>query len=289
MCGKPNPAGADWCQHCQARLIPLEASTPIQPVSPEPDDLEEYRLEKNEPLNPSGINQGEDEPVPTWLTDLRQNIQDDQLSEQTVGQSFLEGSEPQSDRALPDWLKTILPEPEDDLLVNPPIFTSASDVELGPIEEEEPDWLRKISHNEFPARHENKAEADASIFSDHLTDQAPQGELLDLSSVEPLRSESSFEWDKPIKPSSFPEDQLSSSEASFSDRIKSQDSSSIESMPTEAELDAESPVSQLLRSLLPVEEKPVRSETSSISEIQSDPKKPEAEQSPQTLQSGFDF
>ena len=78
MCGKPNPAGAQTCQYCQARIVPLAPSSPT---------------EKPEPPGWAG-----GEGVPDWLTSLRG----------TPGQPT--ESEPPQDLENPapeDWLSRI--------------------------------------------------------------------------------------------------------------------------------------------------------------------------------------
>ena len=65
MCGKPNPAGAETCQFCQARLKPL-----IMGSSSEPSGA-----------SPTSGGSGQ-EPVPDWLSGLRA---DDESGETGLG------------------------------------------------------------------------------------------------------------------------------------------------------------------------------------------------------------
>lgn len=68
MCGKPNPAGSEVCQFCQARLIPLRPPGSAQAAQRDedlPDWLRALRPGGNEPAG--GGNQAEEEELPDWL------------------------------------------------------------------------------------------------------------------------------------------------------------------------------------------------------------------------------
>ncbi|MGE5223665.1 MAG: zinc ribbon domain-containing protein, partial [Omnitrophica WOR_2 bacterium] len=70
MCGKPNPAGSEICQYCQARLKPL--------VIPQPP-------EEGGKTPAQGANENPEDSVPDWLRDLR--------SQNDAGQSGSEAEE----------------------------------------------------------------------------------------------------------------------------------------------------------------------------------------------------
>jgi hypothetical protein len=148
MCGKPNPADLEECQHCQARLKPLmntsdwQAEEPLVPES------------THQPSDTSGDETSMDE----WLSFLRENEEagDDQgssgdstfewLEDDTDDESdqeiWMGPDEPDED--LPDWLKEM---GTDDLPAEPERIhfpEEEGDQEIELEGEEEPDWLQKI-------------------------------------------------------------------------------------------------------------------------------------------------
>ena len=69
MCGKPNPAEAEVCEYCQARLKPLNLGSAAQPgTEPEvPNWLTSLRGTGQDQEE----SDGQSEPAPDWLTGLR--------------------------------------------------------------------------------------------------------------------------------------------------------------------------------------------------------------------------
>jgi hypothetical protein len=142
MCGRPNPAEAEQCQHCGARLTPLAGGGP--PASGPPSG----RSAGGEPEN------GQD-----WLRRIREQ------SESAGEPEFPEQGE--SDFAaelggadMPSWLEEIEPEEasgeagEEGPQASP--FKSGGEPEgaEGLAEAEAPEWLRRIR-----AREEERAQA----------------------------------------------------------------------------------------------------------------------------------
>ncbi|MBN1305478.1 MAG: hypothetical protein JXA13_13650 [Anaerolineales bacterium] len=121
MCSKPNPEGQDTCQFCQARLTPLESSSPagyqpgdeptpkstseLEPILPEwlrqarqegkdsAEEFEELQAEEK-PSKPKqtdrlarlkleGTRKDNQEDIPDWLSDLRPEISRDEQIEET--------------------------------------------------------------------------------------------------------------------------------------------------------------------------------------------------------------
>jgi len=98
MCGKPNPAEAEICWSCQARLKPLQAQQP--PDDSVPDWLRDMRAGQ-EPQDDAPT---DDEPsgeadIPDWLARIRQRGQEEGGAPQDAD------AEAASD--LPDWMKDL--------------------------------------------------------------------------------------------------------------------------------------------------------------------------------------
>ncbi len=148
MCGKPNPADLEECQHCQARLKPLMGTSEWQAEEPSTPES------TPQPSEPSGDQASMDE----WLSFLRENEEtsDNQVSSGDSSFEWLEdepddesdqdiwlGSE-ESDEDLPDWLKEMgtddLPPDPDRVLFPEDEGDQEVELEGG----EEPDWLQKI-------------------------------------------------------------------------------------------------------------------------------------------------
>ncbi len=98
MCGKPNPAEAEICWSCQARLKPLQAQQP--PDDSVPDWLRDMRAgQEPEEDAPAAEEAAGDADIPDWLARIRQRGQE-------------EGGEPQGQDAesasdMPDWMKDL--------------------------------------------------------------------------------------------------------------------------------------------------------------------------------------
>ncbi len=148
MCGKQNPAEAETCWSCQARLKPLIAPQP--PEENVPDWLSGLRgAETPEPETP-----GEGEPpadVPDWLARIR-GREDEQAAEpagddlpEWMKDLRQEGSEPEaqptSDGDLPEWMKDVSTTGE----------TSAPGAEAGSGEDAlQGDWLNSLRGPDAP-------------------------------------------------------------------------------------------------------------------------------------------
>lgn len=116
MCSKINPADAEVCSHCGARLKPVQSQPhPFENNEAEPDWLSSLRGQA-----PSGTN-------------APQNLSSDQ--EESPGQS---SSEPQSD-GLPDWLTRIRERARNEPTTESPLS--------GP-EEEAQDWMNNLREKE---------------------------------------------------------------------------------------------------------------------------------------------
>ncbi len=120
MCGKLNPAEAEVCQFCQARLKPLGMNSATPPAAP-----------------PSGADDAD------WLSSLRDKNLDDQPSEPD---SESETPEEQGGEEGTDWLARIRERSQ----VEPDARTPLADWPGSdfkpepPPSEEEPDWLKSI-------------------------------------------------------------------------------------------------------------------------------------------------
>jgi hypothetical protein len=145
MCGKPNPAEAEVCKYCQARLKPLNlGSTPAPGNKPEvPGWLTSLRGSGQD--QPESASQSE--PVLDWLTGLRSETSSEEGEEAGTDQPDFAGVAAGADRQVPDWLKGILPESE-----TPATPEEPSTVEAEPNEESEQDWFSRINRapNEPP-------------------------------------------------------------------------------------------------------------------------------------------
>lgn len=98
MCGKPNPAEAEICWSCQARLKPLQAPQPGDDSVP--DWLRDMRAGQGpEETAPSGDDAAGDADIPDWLARIRQRGQEEGSTAQD------EAAEAASD--LPDWMKDL--------------------------------------------------------------------------------------------------------------------------------------------------------------------------------------
>ncbi len=94
MCGRSNPADAEICWSCQARLKPLEASKPADDFTPDwLSGLRGSAAQENEPA--PGEPAAEDADIPDWLARMRQPGQDDQP----------QPSDAAAGGDLPEWMR----------------------------------------------------------------------------------------------------------------------------------------------------------------------------------------
>lgn len=109
MCGKSNPAEAEICQFCQARLKPLNLD-PAAASGKEPEVpgwLTSLRGSGQD--QPESMGQSES---PDWLSGLRSDTSSEADEESGADQPDFSGVAAGADRQVPDWLKGILPETE---------------------------------------------------------------------------------------------------------------------------------------------------------------------------------
>ncbi len=110
MCGKPNPAEAEICQFCQARLKPFNLSSDA-PAGSEPEVPSWLTsLRSSDQDQPESA--GQSAPAPDWLTGLRSETSSEDEEAAGAEQADYSGVTDNADRQVPDWLKGILPEDE---------------------------------------------------------------------------------------------------------------------------------------------------------------------------------
>jgi hypothetical protein len=112
MCGKENPAGADTCQYCGARLTPVRP--PAKPGGNEPDWLNQLRSNDSSDATssepPSAGAQPGDADVPDWLSRVRQRNQSE------------------SEEPTPDWLQGLV-QPANQEGTSPAVSTPGNDID----------------------------------------------------------------------------------------------------------------------------------------------------------------
>ena len=114
MCGKPNPAGAETCQYCQARIKPLI-------VAPQPDAAPRQPPAPPETPTPAQPVEPSDQGATDWLSALRSakdeqdepplsddsSVQDDWLSRLGISSPPAQPAaqpSPEPEDGLPNWL-----------------------------------------------------------------------------------------------------------------------------------------------------------------------------------------
>ncbi|NMC53404.1 MAG: zinc ribbon domain-containing protein [Chloroflexi bacterium] len=101
MCGKLNPAGAEVCQYCQAKLMPVNL-TPAEGQKPD-EDLDWLRDLKA--FSPGQEPAKEAEDTPDWLNRLRQRDRvEEQLASMQPGSQTPEPTEPEAPLGAESWL-----------------------------------------------------------------------------------------------------------------------------------------------------------------------------------------
>jgi hypothetical protein len=88
MCGKPNPAGSDTCQYCQARLTPLKSGPPSEPLKP-----------PSQPPGKPELGASAASGTGDWLSDLR--------SDETAEASFEESEAASGSSDFGDWFSRL--------------------------------------------------------------------------------------------------------------------------------------------------------------------------------------
>ena len=174
MCSKPNPADAEACQYCQARIKPLvikpdsDPSASVQPQKPPRQDDD-------------------------WLGSLRDEDQTPVANEEFLSQSDDDLRAMFSDDADVDWLATLRAEgdPDQDLegertqaWLDEIRTGSLHDTEQGAAAEAEPEWLRRIRARQqnqeggFPSGIEDSLEVD---FLDDLRAESSEGDEIGIT------------------------------------------------------------------------------------------------------------
>jgi hypothetical protein len=123
MCGKPNPAGSDTCQYCQARLTPLIINPPSEPQKPPSEP-------QKPPSEPPASRTGD------WLSDLR--------SEQPAESSFEESDATGGSSDFGDWFSRL----EE---TTPAAAETPAKKPLQPEAEAFPEWLSESKETPAPA------------------------------------------------------------------------------------------------------------------------------------------
>ncbi len=133
MCGQANPAGAEACRHCGARLQPLLRESPDnRPIrageAPVEKDTHEFEdtdflrhLKKQEPIRPGDLPQPREtseleSTLPAWLRRLR-GTGDDDAEEQAPAAPPPPAAEPEPEPPVeetPDWLADLTAAPADE-------------------------------------------------------------------------------------------------------------------------------------------------------------------------------
>ncbi len=151
MCGKPNPDHIEVCQHCQARLKPLVASSPGESDSELPTWLRDMEGEKDE--IPSSEQEAD---ALEWLTQLRG--EDEGESEPELSEAPDVETSPPFETEGEDWLQRIRPE-EKEALEEPKEPEEPEETE-GPEEptSDLPAWLDDFDQGEQEAASEPLAD-----------------------------------------------------------------------------------------------------------------------------------
>jgi hypothetical protein len=190
MCGEGNPADAEICMYCQARIKPLTASlsaeepTKSQPEEGLPDWLDDLRADQDSGSTPPGV-----EPVAGSTEELLQWLDEDTPIEPLPPQE-IEGDE------VPEWLENI----------------RASEAERKSAEAEaiseqdagDDDWLERIRHSESepaPSSFESTPAPHPAEEDDWLRELREDQEVESLSdqSVIPEQDDGAEDWMERIR------------------------------------------------------------------------------------------
>ncbi len=175
MCGKTNPAEAEVCQFCQARLKPLgfkpgsNAATPppAQPNSKPPsggDETDWLRELMGSDSTPEPANEGNEQPRPEtgvddadWLERIRQRTQEEQDAISKIGPKPKVDAVQSHDAdsagtasELENWLKSL--EDSEGTTPPPPVSTPPPPARVPPpaapvqnASDDDDDWLRSLT------------------------------------------------------------------------------------------------------------------------------------------------
>jgi hypothetical protein len=149
MCGKPNPAGRDTCQHCQARLTPLKSGPPSESLTP-----------PSQPPGKPELGASAASDTGDWLSDLR--------PDETAESSFDESDAASGSSDFGDWFSR---------LEEPAAAESGTPAQkpLQPEEEALPDWLSESKETPAPATGKEEEPDWLQEFHDQASEDAVPG------------------------------------------------------------------------------------------------------------------
>ena len=149
MCGKPNPAGSDTCQHCQARLTPLKSGPPSEPLKP-----------PSQPPGKPELGASAASSTGDWLSDLR--------SDDTAESNFDESDAASGSSDFGDWFSR---------LEEPAAAESGTPAKkpLQPGEEALPDWTSEPKETPAPAAGKEEESDWLQEFQAQVSEEAVPG------------------------------------------------------------------------------------------------------------------
>lgn len=183
MCDKPNPADAEVCWNCEARLRPL-AADPTPEENPPLASKDEPDL-SSQPTQNEGEWQAESS-LPDWLQSLRQD--EETTDTEPALEADLSSWQPEEESSLPAEEK---PEEFDWLTDSREEELPDAEAEPAEPEEEAPAWLKDLSAEEKPETPETWSfpEAEApewfSQYEQEAEEEIPPEEGLDIPKEEP--------------------------------------------------------------------------------------------------------
>jgi hypothetical protein len=223
MCGKSNPADAEVCQFCQARIKPLGASQPPQPPKPEEPGDWLGSLREGGELG-EGEAQAEGPGEADWQAgevspESDEDLLPDWLARQDAGSEEETAGPAEPAQFLPDWLRRdgeepggegALPAGEERLaggesaapysgvaawLASLDAETPGSADQPGASRAELPDWLAGLGDEEAPAEAEAApAAAPAEALPDWLTSLGAEEETPVPAETEAAPAEALPDW-----------------------------------------------------------------------------------------------
>ncbi len=114
MCGRPNPPEAEECQHCGARLSPLDLSGAAGPAggdaaaegsAPQDDWLQRMRAQSEQEEEPAPADGEAGAELPSWMGEIEAEGPSDEGAERVV--PFDATREPEGQPDAPEWLRRI--------------------------------------------------------------------------------------------------------------------------------------------------------------------------------------
>jgi len=106
FCGKTNPADAEFCWSCQARLVPTSQSIPEEGKPSPNEELADWLKQTGQLTNePQAASKGKpEEEVPEWLKRVRERARLEKEAIEKASELIPEESSEAKDET-PDWLK----------------------------------------------------------------------------------------------------------------------------------------------------------------------------------------